>query len=147
MLCLNLLLRFMLCGQVFFSPNVNRLRLRVTWHGRLLHEQADLAAFPFQQVKLAVPGFKPPPRPLKGGEQASSSVPTAEANLAGEAGAPALKESERPKIDPTFDELTEGEEIELKEKLKTKWAQLEALVGADNRIALIAKDLITHFES
>ena len=36
-----------------------------------------------------------------------------------------LKESERPKIDPEFEEATEGEEIECKEKLKSKWAQLE----------------------
>ena len=40
-----------------------------------------------------------------------------------------LKEAERPKIDPEFEEATEGEEVERKEKLKTKWAQLEAVVG------------------
>jgi type I site-specific restriction-modification system R (restriction) subunit len=33
-----------------------------------------------------------------------------------------LKESERPKIDPEFEEATEGEEVERREKLKTKWA-------------------------
>ncbi len=47
-----------------------------------------------------------------------------------------LKESERPKIDPEFEEVTEGEEVERKEKLKSKWAQLEAVVGAENRIKL-----------
>jgi len=57
-----------------------------------------------------------------------------------------LKESERPKIDPEFEEATEGEEIERKEKLKTKWAQLEAVVGSENRIKLIARDLVDHFE-
>jgi len=31
-----------------------------------------------------------------------------------------LKPSERPRIDPEFEELTEGEEVERKEKLKTK---------------------------
>ena len=41
----------------------------------------------------------------------------------------ALDESQRPGIDPDFEEVTEGEEIERKEKLKTKWAQLEAIVG------------------
>src|SRR5207253_10527993 len=40
-----------------------------------------------------------------------------------------LKASERPKIDPEFEEATEGEEVERKEKLKSKWAQLEAVVG------------------
>jgi type I restriction enzyme R subunit len=58
-----------------------------------------------------------------------------------------LKESERPKIDPEFEEATEGEEVERKEKLKTKWAQLEAVVGSENRITLIARDLVDHFEN
>ncbi len=57
-----------------------------------------------------------------------------------------LKDSERPKIDPAFEEATEGEEVERKEKLKTRWAQLEAVVGSDNRIKLIARDLVGHFE-
>lgn len=57
-----------------------------------------------------------------------------------------LKASERPKIDPRFEEATEGEEVERKEKLKTKWAQLEAVVGSENRIKLIARDLVDHFE-
>ncbi len=58
----------------------------------------------------------------------------------------ALDESERPKIDPRFDEVTEGEEVERKEKLKSKWAQLEAIVGSDKRLRLIAQDLVTHFD-
>jgi len=58
-----------------------------------------------------------------------------------------LKESERPKIDPEFEEATEGEEVERKEKLKSKWAQLEAVVGSENRIKLIARDLVEHFET
>jgi len=57
-----------------------------------------------------------------------------------------LNESERPKIDPKFEEVTEGEEIERKEKLKSKWAQLEAVVGSANRIKVIARDLVEHFE-
>jgi type I restriction enzyme R subunit len=59
----------------------------------------------------------------------------------------ALKESERPKIDPEFEEATEGEEVERKEKLKSRWAQLEAVVGSENRIQLIARDLVEHFEN
>jgi type I restriction enzyme R subunit len=58
-----------------------------------------------------------------------------------------LKDSERPKIDPDFEEVTEGEEVERKEKLKTKWAQLEAVVGSEGRIKTIARDLIDHFET
>ena len=57
-----------------------------------------------------------------------------------------MKPSERPKIDPEFEELTEGEEVERKEKLKTKWAQLEAIVGSENRVMIIARDLVDHFE-
>jgi type I restriction enzyme R subunit len=58
----------------------------------------------------------------------------------------ALDEAERPKIDPGFEEATEGEEVERKEKLKTKWAQLEAVVGAERRLKLLAKDVVEHFE-
>jgi type I restriction enzyme R subunit len=58
-----------------------------------------------------------------------------------------LKESERPNIDPDFEEATEGEEVERKEKLKSKWAQLEAVVGSENRLKLIARDLVEHFEN
>jgi len=57
-----------------------------------------------------------------------------------------LDESEKPKIDPEFEEVTEGEEIERKEKLKTKWAQLEAIVGSEKRLKLISKDIVDHFE-
>jgi len=58
-----------------------------------------------------------------------------------------LKDSERPKIDPNFEEATEGEEVERKEKLKSRWAQLEAVVGSENRIKLVARDLVEHFEN
>ena len=58
-----------------------------------------------------------------------------------------LDEVERPKIDPDFEEATEGEEIERREKLKTKWAQLEAIVGSEKRLRLIAQDIIEHFEN
>ncbi|MGE0552762.1 MAG: type I restriction endonuclease subunit R, partial [Gemmatimonadales bacterium] len=58
----------------------------------------------------------------------------------------ALEERERPRIDPEFEELTEGEEIDHKEKLKSKWAQLEAIVGAERRIAVVARDIVSHLE-
>jgi len=57
-----------------------------------------------------------------------------------------LSESERPRIDPDFEEVTEGEEVDRKEELKTKWAQLEAIVGAGKRLKLIARDIVDHFE-
>ncbi len=57
-----------------------------------------------------------------------------------------LNERERPSIDPEFEEATEGEEVERREKLKTRWAQLEAVVGAENRLQQIAGDIVAHFE-
>ena len=57
-----------------------------------------------------------------------------------------LDDAERPTIDPDFEEATEGEEIERKERLKTRWAQLEAVVGAENRVRQIAQDIVDHFE-
>jgi type I restriction enzyme R subunit len=59
----------------------------------------------------------------------------------------ALKKEERPKLDPEFDEATEGEELEGKERLKSKWSALEALVGTERRLGLVAEDLVRHFES
>ena len=57
-----------------------------------------------------------------------------------------LDAREKPKIDPEFEEATEGEEVERREKLKTKWAQLEAVVGAEKRVRQIAEDIVDHFE-
>ena len=59
----------------------------------------------------------------------------------------ALDEIEKPAIDADFEEVTEGEEADRQEKLKTKWAQLEAIVGAEKRVALVARDIVEHFES
>ncbi len=58
----------------------------------------------------------------------------------------ALDPDEMPSIDPDFEEATEGEEVERKERLKTKWAQLEAIVGAERRVKQVAEDIVTHFE-
>jgi type I restriction enzyme R subunit len=58
-----------------------------------------------------------------------------------------LDESERPRIDPDFEEATEGEEVEGKERLKTKWAAMEAIVGTEKRLGLIADDLVRHWET
>jgi type I restriction enzyme R subunit len=58
----------------------------------------------------------------------------------------ALDEAERPKIDPEFEEVTESEEETVKTKLKSKWARLEALVGAKKRVQLVAEDIAGHFQ-
>ena len=57
-----------------------------------------------------------------------------------------LKEHLLAEIDEEFEEITEDEEEERREKVKTKWAALEALVGDPKRIEVIARDLVEHFE-
>ena len=57
-----------------------------------------------------------------------------------------LEENERQHIDEEFEEVTEGQEITSKEKLKTKWARLEAIVGSEKRVKTIARDIVNHFE-
>ena len=57
-----------------------------------------------------------------------------------------LDEDLRAVLDDEFEEVTETEEIEEKEKLKTKWARLEAVVGAEKRIREVAEDIVEHFE-
>ena len=57
-----------------------------------------------------------------------------------------LDEDEKPKIDAEVNELTEDDpEIE-QERFKRKWSTVEALVGSDKRLALVAQDMVTHFE-
>lgn len=57
-----------------------------------------------------------------------------------------LKEEEKPRIDEEFEELTESEELTAQQRLKSKWARLEAIVGNENRLNLIAEDIVNHFE-
>ena len=57
-----------------------------------------------------------------------------------------LDETERPAIDPEFEEATEGEEQERKERLKSRWAQLEAIVGTERRRKRVARDILDHFD-
>ena len=58
-----------------------------------------------------------------------------------------LKEEEKPRVDAEFEELTENEELSDKQSLMSKWGRLEAIVGNEHRLELIAKDIIGHFES
>lgn len=57
-----------------------------------------------------------------------------------------LREDQRDLIDPTFDQVTEGAEDVFKEKLKTRWSQLEAMVGTEARLEQVAQDIVSHFE-
>jgi type I restriction enzyme, R subunit len=56
-----------------------------------------------------------------------------------------LSEEGRKLVDELDDELDQ-EDLTSIQKAKAKWTQLEALVGSENRITNIAKDIITHFE-
>jgi type I restriction enzyme R subunit len=58
----------------------------------------------------------------------------------------ALKPEQLPHIDEEVDELTEDEEDDQQAKLKSRWAALEKVVGAEPRIAAVAADLVAHFE-
>ena len=57
-----------------------------------------------------------------------------------------LKEEEKPRVDAEFEELTEREELSNRQLLKAKWARLEAIVGNEHRLELIARDIVKHFE-
>ncbi|RNF52332.1 type I restriction endonuclease subunit R [Marinomonas hwangdonensis] len=57
-----------------------------------------------------------------------------------------LKQDQLPQIDDEVDELSEDEEEGLQDKLKSKWAALERIVGAEPRIKQVAQDLVRHFD-
>ena len=57
-----------------------------------------------------------------------------------------LSAAQLERVDPEFERITEAEEEADKQKLKSKWAALEALVGADKRIRQVAADLVAHFD-
>jgi type I restriction enzyme R subunit len=58
-----------------------------------------------------------------------------------------LDEDEKPKIDAEIEEILEDEEEPTRERAKQKWATVEALVGAEKRLRLVAADIAQHFES
>ncbi|HAI29878.1 MULTISPECIES: type I restriction endonuclease subunit R [unclassified Thalassospira] len=58
-----------------------------------------------------------------------------------------IPEDEKPIIDAEIEDLTEYDEEPVQERLKQKWSKVEALVGAEKRIAMLADDMIDHFES
>ena len=56
-----------------------------------------------------------------------------------------LDQDQRAVIDDEFEEVTEQEEEGRRERLKSKWAALEAVVGDEKRVRLIAADIVQHF--
>lgn len=57
-----------------------------------------------------------------------------------------LSDNERPVIDEEYEEITEYQEYSQQEKLKSRWARLEALAGSEKRIKKVAKDMVDHYE-
>ena len=57
-----------------------------------------------------------------------------------------LKDEHLPLIDDEVDELAEDEEESDQSRLKSRWAALEKVVGAEPRVASVAQDLVAHFE-
>jgi type I restriction enzyme, R subunit len=58
-----------------------------------------------------------------------------------------LNDAELSHLDDEVDELAEDEEESAQAKLKSRWAALEKVVGAVPRVASVAADLVTHFET
>jgi len=58
-----------------------------------------------------------------------------------------LDEDEKLVLDDEVAELTEDDAEGEQEKLKRKWANVEAVVGAEKRLAMVARDLVEHFEN
>jgi len=50
------------------------------------------------------------------------------------------------RLDSAFAEATSGTEDEARERLKSRWARVEAIVGSDKRIAELAADIVDHWE-
>ncbi|SHE11443.1 Type-1 restriction enzyme R protein [Chlamydia abortus] len=57
-----------------------------------------------------------------------------------------LSEAERPVIDSEYEDITEYQEYTQRERLKSRWARLEALAGAEKRVRKVAQDVVEHFE-
>ncbi|KOR80283.1 DEAD/DEAH box helicase [Bacillus sp. FJAT-21352] len=55
-------------------------------------------------------------------------------------------EEEWKKLDEEFEEITEGHEDNDREKYKSKWSRMEAIVGSPNRVKRLAKDIVEHYE-
>ncbi len=57
-----------------------------------------------------------------------------------------LPDDVRERLDQEFDAVTELAETDTRENLKTRWARVEAIVGAEKRLAEVAQDIVDHWE-
>lgn len=58
-----------------------------------------------------------------------------------------IDETTKQWLDDEVDQLLEGEEQTRQDKLKNEYAQKEAIVGNNERLELVAKDIVEHFEN
>ena len=58
-----------------------------------------------------------------------------------------LNQDEIYKIDEEINNFVDDEDTTEAEQKKGKWSRVEALVGAENRLKMVAADLVNHFES
>jgi len=58
----------------------------------------------------------------------------------------ALSDDDLASLDELADEITEKVEQDVADKAKSRWARLEAIVGAEDRLDLIARDIVEHRE-
>jgi type I restriction enzyme R subunit len=58
-----------------------------------------------------------------------------------------LDDDQKPSIDAEIEALTDDDDLIDNERLKKKWSTIEAVVGSDKRIELVAADLVNHFEA
>jgi type I restriction enzyme, R subunit len=57
----------------------------------------------------------------------------------------ALSDDDMASLDELADEITENVEQDVAIKAKSRWARLEAIVGAEERLDLIARDIVEHW--
>ncbi len=57
-----------------------------------------------------------------------------------------ISDEQRKELDDRVEEIVEGEEDAAKSKLQSKWARQEAIVGADERIRQVAKDIVDQWD-
>ena len=50
-------------------------------------------------------------------------------------------------IDDSYEDITEGQEDDIKSRLKSKWSRVEALAGSQQRLETLANDIIEHFDT
>ncbi|HVE80858.1 MAG TPA: type I restriction endonuclease subunit R [Candidatus Dormibacteraeota bacterium] len=57
-----------------------------------------------------------------------------------------MDESTKHWLDTEIEGLLEGEEVSRQDQLKAEWTQKEAIVGNNERLQLVAEDIVRHFE-